>query len=161
MLKMRPPPPLFQGVNSESRHCVVPPHDALVVDLDVDNANFANNIEPEGILSYRATREKYKKRLLASYGPTYSPDHNVPPILKFSYPGGKMRPSCNIDMGAWKPAFLGEVIRTPSWFNASAIVEALEKILIDKVSGRMGLVGRTPRLMSQPRHHDRARSHPS
>ncbi len=112
---------------------MVPPPEALVVDLDVDNAGFAGKLEPDGVLSYRATREKYKKRLLASYGPTYSPDHSVPATLKFSYPGGKMRPSCNIDMGIWQPVFLGEVTRTPSWFDASLIVEALDKILIDKV----------------------------
>lgn len=153
--------PCHQGINNESRNCVVPPPDALVVDLDVDNANFAGKMEPEGVLSYRATREKYKKRLLASYGPTYSPDHNVPATLNFSYPGGKMRPSCNIDMGIWQPAFLGEVTRTPSWFNASTIVEALEKILIDKVSRAAVSVGPPHGMLNLPRHRHRARSLPS
>jgi hypothetical protein len=87
-------------------------------------------------LSYRATREKYKKRLLTAYGPAYLPDHNVPSTLKFSYPGGKMSPSCNIEMDVWQPSFLGEAIRTPSWFDASAIVAALERIIADKVSPR-------------------------
>jgi hypothetical protein len=125
-----------QGINSESRNCVVLPPDALLVDLDVDSATFIGKIEPDNVLSYRATREKYKKRLLTAYGPAYLPDHNVPSTLKFSYPGGKMSPSCNIEMDVWQPSFLGEAIRTPSWFDASAIVGALERIIADKVSHR-------------------------
>lgn len=112
----------------------MPPPDALIVDLDANSATFAGRLDPEGILSYRATREKYKKRLLASYGASYNPDHTVPGSLKFSYPGGKLRPSCSIEMGVWQASFLGEVIRCPSWFDAASVITTVEKILADKAS---------------------------
>ena len=54
--------------------------------------------------------------------------------FKVSYPSGSFRNLNSVNYGSWRPAYLGERLRSPPWWKHAEVISVFDKIMRDKVN---------------------------
>jgi nicotinamide N-methyltransferase len=70
------PGPWLMGMATEARYAVRPSPEVCIVDLDINYLSCAS--PPTGMVSTKTQRDKYRARLLSTFGEHFHPDHSVP-----------------------------------------------------------------------------------
>ncbi|KDQ63546.1 hypothetical protein JAAARDRAFT_29564 [Jaapia argillacea MUCL 33604] len=153
------PGPWIIGLATEARYSVRPGPEVCVCDLDINYLSCAS--PPQGIVSTKQVRERYRQRLLAAFEPHYIPDHCVPSEFKEAFPAGRFRPVCKIQAkrGAASTA-VADTIKPPDWWHSTRIIQAFDSVLQDKFKkpsllkriSSFGVIKRAPQLSSAELH---------
>jgi hypothetical protein len=147
------PGPWIIGLATEARYSVRPSPEVCICDLDINALNCMS--PPQGCVSTKQQREKYRQRLQAAFDQHYHPDHSIPTEFKEAFPAGRFRPVCKITAkrGA-SAAAVADQIKPPEWWNSTRIIQAFDSVLQEKYKkpsllkriGLFGAVKRPPQL---------------
>ncbi|OCF58670.1 hypothetical protein L486_03160 [Kwoniella mangroviensis CBS 10435] len=124
------PGPYIIGMPTECRYLLVPPPEAVIVDIDTNSLSCKS--PPFGVITPRPKREKIKQKLLSALGHSYPMDRSIPMEFKVSYPKGNFRNFNRFTYKGERPHYLGERLKAPSWWRHEAIISVFDKILADK-----------------------------
>jgi len=122
------------------------PSEVLIVDVDTNTATCTS--PPPKVLSTRSQREKTKQRIFAACPNirerrsscsrtrlTKAMDKSIPIEFKATYPKGTFRNINKVNHSV-RPIFLGERLKTPSWYKHVDLVKTFDRIMLEKV-GRL------------------------
>lgn len=147
------PGPWIMGLATEARYAVRPASEICVCDLDINYLNCPS--PPQGVVSQKQPRDKYRQRLLAAFDTHYHPDHSVPSEFKEAFPAGRFRPVCKIQAKrGGSSSTVAEQIKPPEWWNSTRIIQAFDSVLADRYKkpslfkriSSFGMVKRPPQL---------------
>ncbi|WVQ98203.1 hypothetical protein IAU59_005325 [Kwoniella sp. CBS 9459] len=124
------PGPYIIGMPTECRYLLAPPAEVVIVDIDTNSLSCKS--PPNGIITPRQRREKFKQKLLAALGHHYPSDRSIPMEFKVSYPKGNFRNFNRFTYKGERPHYLGERLKAPSWWRHEAVISVFDKILADK-----------------------------
>ncbi|KAJ7630933.1 DENN domain-containing protein [Roridomyces roridus] len=125
------PGPWIIGLATEARYSIRPVPEVCVCDLDINYVSCPS--PPQGAVSVKQQRDKYRQKLLAAFDSHYHPDHSVPSEFKEAFPAGRFRPVCKIQAkrGA-SSAAVAEQIKPPEWWHSTRIIQAFDAVLQER-----------------------------
>lgn len=105
---------------------------------------------PQGAVSIKQQRERYRKVLLNAFDAYFHPDYAIPSEFKEAFPAGRFRPLCKIQAKRGATAsVVAESIKAPEWWSSSKVIQAFDAVLQDKVCLVYSL-GSTPATHDDP-----------
>ncbi|KAH7930967.1 hypothetical protein BV22DRAFT_1108857 [Leucogyrophana mollusca] len=125
------PGPWILGLATEARYAVRAGPEVCVIDLDINYLSCPS--PPQGVVSAKQQRDRFRQRLLAAFEPHYHPDHSVPSEFKEAFPAGRFRPVCKIQAKrGGETAAVADTIKPPEWWHSTRIIQAFDSVLQDK-----------------------------
>ncbi|KZT61490.1 hypothetical protein CALCODRAFT_491314 [Calocera cornea HHB12733] len=125
------PGPWLIGLHTDCRFVARPSKEVCICDLDINSVHCP--FPPQGSVSTKQQRDKFRKTLVNAFEGYFHPDYSVPSEFKEAFPAGRFRPLCSIKTRRGAPsAVYAEVIPPPEWWFQPRVLQAFDSVLKDK-----------------------------
>ncbi|KZO98294.1 hypothetical protein CALVIDRAFT_478877 [Calocera viscosa TUFC12733] len=125
------PGPWLIGLHTDCRFVARPSKEVCICDLDINSVHCPS--PPQGSVSTKQQRDKFRKTLVNAFEGYFHPDYSVPSEFKEAFPAGRFRPLCSIKTRRGAPsAVYAEVIPPPEWWFQPRVLQAFDSVLKDK-----------------------------